>query len=416
MENCNFGVMVAKKQIISFIAIFVICCFILEGYSQNIRYKIDNRKSDALLIENIGQMPIEINEIWSQIFITKESEILQFINHRYGSVSKDYIRAWRFIIDYTYGVGIPLTHEAWYHHPLLFLNSAGFGFCDDKANLLAQIWEKMGYQTRVWDIESHVIPEVYAEGRWQIFDPTYHCFYSDSSQQILGMDELSGDKNYFVIKPFYHPERIQTYWAKRMGYSKTSANEFIQNKKKVEPIKTVQNELIDKTILPNQSRIIFPVFPRIKLHKTHHQDNSKTIAYAALCLSLPKGFKGNIFLPLIFFGAHSLSAHITFEGQNYYFTKKQPSLTLPQHTFPKNIKIRSADEEIQLFFLVNPLFINYKSIENSNPDIIISYIKLSKKNKLIIPYLQDLDGNKLKLLNKTARFGKRWIFIPKKNE
>ena len=53
-------------------------------------------------------------------------------------------KAWRYVINTTTRAP-PLTIERWQHNPVLFLNSLGFGYCDDKASVLSFIWTELGY-------------------------------------------------------------------------------------------------------------------------------------------------------------------------------------------------------------------------------------------------------------------------------
>lgn len=80
----------------------------------------------------------------------------------------DYRKAWRFV-GYSIFEDRPLTQEhQWPHNPLVLLNSIGFGFCDDKAAVLSSLWKILGYKSRVWTLEGHVVPEIFIKDHWEM--------------------------------------------------------------------------------------------------------------------------------------------------------------------------------------------------------------------------------------------------------
>jgi len=88
----------------------------------------------------------------------------------------EYRKAWRFIRGRIRHAS-PLTGAPWYHAPTLMLNSTAFGFCDDKAHILAYVWQRLGHTARVWSLEGHVVPEVLVGERWAMFDPYLGVYY-----------------------------------------------------------------------------------------------------------------------------------------------------------------------------------------------------------------------------------------------
>ena len=99
-------------------------------------------------------------------------------------------RAWRFVKDHAY-FEQPLTDSNWIHDPGIFINSLGFGYCDDKASVLAFIWEKLGLFSRVWSLGGHVVPEVYANDGWSMYDPEYEVYYQTNQNYVNGVEELA---------------------------------------------------------------------------------------------------------------------------------------------------------------------------------------------------------------------------------
>jgi Ca2+-binding RTX toxin-like protein len=96
---------------------------------------------------------------------------------------------WDWMMDQTYHWH-PYTEAKWQHAPYLFLNSMGFGYCDDVANIFTILMSQAGYQARVWGIEGHVISEAFVDGAWRIYDVDLGALYVDSSGAIQGYDYI----------------------------------------------------------------------------------------------------------------------------------------------------------------------------------------------------------------------------------
>lgn len=101
-------------------------------------------------------------------------------------------KLWRFLRDNTrhYYPPMPLQFA---HAPWATLSSLGFGFCADVATSYVAIARTAGYEARVWSIGGHVVPEIYAGGRWQMYDPDLGVYYLDRDGQAAGVEQLSAD-------------------------------------------------------------------------------------------------------------------------------------------------------------------------------------------------------------------------------
>lgn len=101
-------------------------------------------------------------------------------------------KAWRFVMRHTANLN-PVSELPWLHDPLLMFWSVGFGQCDDLAAVLAHLWEAQGFKARVWGLEGHVVPEVFANGRWQMYDPSLGVYYLNRDSLVAGVEELTAD-------------------------------------------------------------------------------------------------------------------------------------------------------------------------------------------------------------------------------
>lgn len=94
---------------------------------------------------------------------------------------------WIWMMENTYHWD-PYSGDNWQHAPYLYLNSIGFGYCDDVAQIYASILTEMGFDARVWWIEGHVVSEVFDNGSWKIFDVDLRTVYLDDQMNPQGYD------------------------------------------------------------------------------------------------------------------------------------------------------------------------------------------------------------------------------------
>lgn len=108
-------------------------------------------------------------------------------------------KSWRFVIKHMDFFRNPLQSSE-IHHPLVLLNSLGYGQCDDLATLLYFIWKKQGFNARIWSLGKHVVPEVFNNGKWQMYDPAFHVYYLNRTGRPASVEELTAD-NQLILNP-----------------------------------------------------------------------------------------------------------------------------------------------------------------------------------------------------------------------
>jgi hypothetical protein len=114
---------------------------------------------------------------------------------------------------------LPVCGQFYQHSPSFFMNSMGFGLCDDVASVLAFLWEEMGYKVRTWDLHGHVVSEVYANNEWLLYDADLCVVYYKKNKRVAGVEYLQE-----------HPELISMPVNKNMISSKLGAySENVKN-------------------------------------------------------------------------------------------------------------------------------------------------------------------------------------------
>jgi len=102
--------------------------------------------------------------------------------------------AWSWMMENHYAFN-PYSGDQWQHAPYLFMDSLGFGLCDDAASVFYSLVTSYGYTARVWALSGHVVCELFQNGRWQLYDPNLQVLYIDSNGEIAGYDYVISHPN-----------------------------------------------------------------------------------------------------------------------------------------------------------------------------------------------------------------------------
>ncbi|MBP9152576.1 MAG: hypothetical protein KBF73_09860 [Flavobacteriales bacterium] len=111
--------------------------------------------------------------------------------------------AWMYVTNSTYH-SLSYSTETWQNVPSLFINSIGGGLCYDRASVLAAIWGMFGYEACVTGLTGHVIPEVFHNGTWQMFDPDERVYFCDTSGTVMSINDIANK----ISSPVQLQERI----------------------------------------------------------------------------------------------------------------------------------------------------------------------------------------------------------------
>ena len=106
---------------------------------------------------------------------------------------------WRFVAEHRCH-GQPVTEGSEEHDLIKYLACHGYGFCDDSAQAVVALAEACGLKARIRGLNGHVVPELFAGGRWRMFDADFAvCFHTaDDPRAILGLEELEKDRAAFA--------------------------------------------------------------------------------------------------------------------------------------------------------------------------------------------------------------------------
>ncbi len=230
---------------------------------------------------------------------TSIDEIVDYVRampERYAAESFGH-KLWRFARDNTYH-DLPINAQQWWYAYWPTLNSLGFGLCSHVAAVFVEVARAAGYDARVWGLYGHVVPEIFDNGRWQMFDPDLDVYYYTRTGNVAGVEELAADPNLITapITPIYGS-------AENFAYSETVADIYDAS--------AGNNYIGDAVFLAadpaGSSRVLLPAGARLLLpgHWTaaptgFDGDTTRTVrAYRQAALELAAGWTGSIDLPWV---------------------------------------------------------------------------------------------------------------------
>jgi hypothetical protein len=108
------------------------------------------------------------------------------------------IAIWKFVTLHRYHANPP-TEGSDEHDIIRFFTCYGYGFCDDASQAVAGLAKLSGLNARIWGLDGHVVPEIFAGGRWIMLDADFGAYFHKPENPgfIMGVDELSKSRESF---------------------------------------------------------------------------------------------------------------------------------------------------------------------------------------------------------------------------
>jgi hypothetical protein len=271
-------------------------------------------------------------------------------------------KAWRFVRD-NLAYNIPLTDQAWIHHPVILFNSLGFGQCDDLASGLAYVWQEMGYETRIWVLQGHVVPEVQVDGKWQMYDPSYHVYYLKKNQEVAGVRDLI--QNPDLVRGLYGKLPINEFRNlaelnfKVLRYSEELVKIYGSGGEIATSWHLPKTNLTSTILLPKGASMEFPVNSPSPVVISNWKGMKRQLTHYVK-FTIPKGWKGSFSSPFIISsisGMGKVQINGTVVGlQNFSIRPNLEDATELLQSFI----VKEASSDIEVYAIFNPNIINYK--------------------------------------------------------
>lgn len=261
-------------------------------------------------------------------------------------------KLWRFVRDNTIH-DIPINPQKWLYDYWPTLNSLGFGYCSHAASVYVKVARAAGYEARVWGLYGHVVPEVFANGRWEMYDPDLNVYYLTRSGQVAGVDELGADPSLITAptEPIYESTDEFVYGSFIAGIydNRTDGNNYVAD---FVFLATTPSG-VSQVQLPARARLLLP---------GHWTDTPigfdgdfylPVKAYRQAALELPAGFTGTIGLPWVLVDVQGTGI-LTLEGREYSGDSQvtRDFLAAPKRALTSAI-IKDNAAGLRLVFMIN---------------------------------------------------------------
>jgi hypothetical protein len=258
-------------------------------------------------------------------------------------------KIWRFVRDRVYHA-VPITGGQWVHDPLLLINSVGWGFCDDVAAAFAYLVRAAGFESRVWGLSGHVVPEVMVNNSWAMYDPDLAVYYRTAEGSTAAVADLENNALLITlpIEPIF-PNIANNDVAYSLGVAniyQTESDNFVSN------WYTVDIAHVGTTFeLPPQASLSYP---GLWVTKPLGIYGSEIAVVANLRIDLPAGWSGTIRLPLLLRGVIG-SGRVRLEsGEEFDIGSAELDEYLSVNV-PETLQVLWSASEISLVFLLNPM-------------------------------------------------------------
>jgi len=345
-------------------------------------YSKNPEKISYIKITNDGSSEVGFNVVVDgKPFFTKVDDIITEISnmpsdhslepfHRkiWVSFTKEpfHRKLWRYLIKNRYHFD-PYTGAYWGHSPVLYLNSLGFGYCDDVAAVYYALATRFGYKARIWDLHGsdsttgHNVPEVLVNNHWEMYDPDMEVYYWNKTGQIAGLEEL-GEYRELITSPI-HPLPVTHFSAPVVtsddppipfAYTELVADIYSSGNRRIEPDYYNQADVPQYAhpfTLPPKAYLEFPV-PIKQGRKLLSCLGTEVPDYDLMRLVLPKGWSGSVKFPLVFLAIKG-SGKISLNKSVYDLDSLVMADHLNRDGYIYQASIKESFSDIEILFLVN---------------------------------------------------------------
>lgn len=276
----------------------------------------------------------------------------------------NYEKAWRFIVENI--AYQPTSFESFdFHHPLLLLNSIGYGQCDDLATALHFLWQMQGYESRIWEVGNHVVPEILVNNQWQMYDPSFQVYFYNENMEVASVEDLLDDQE-LILSPknrinYFFEDLRNKNTIDSLRYSEQVAQYFLE-KEKVSTNKNYSKTYhIDSLLfcLPANSSIQFPI-KADKFFKEKNWIGEDISLNYFLKLNLQKSSFGKIAIPFL-----AIQSTGNFELENN-LNQTVSNQEINAFLLDMDLNIKEISENANIFYKISQSWLISKQFEIQN--------------------------------------------------
>ncbi len=244
----------------------------------------------------------------------------------------------------------PLTlNFEWLMAPTLFFNSTGVAACGETQGLLETLATSLGLPARRMGLGTHVVAEIYENGRWKMFDADYGVYFLNRQGQVASLAELEVDLT-LIKNPVLRLPVLDPLWD---PYTTTYANRF-------KPPNGPVGQLVPVPPPPRAVRFALPRGASLRLPARAAPGPPDMVGeplhdYRNLVLRLPAGVTGDIANPLI---VHTVrgAGQLEIDGISHEIGSPGLAATIDARAGAlETFRIVESRGPIEILYLLNPL-------------------------------------------------------------
>ncbi len=135
--------------------------------------------NSVLTISNQGEQPL----VMPAVVLQGDSALNRssILYPRRGLKNEEFaLSTWQFVSAHSQhycNAGAPGDPDDYSSEPMRLFDGFGMGCCEQRAFVLAWVWQGAGYQSRLVWMAFHEVPEIFYEGAWHMFDPDHDIYY-----------------------------------------------------------------------------------------------------------------------------------------------------------------------------------------------------------------------------------------------
>lgn len=155
------------------------------AYTKNFQFDLSSYTSvlnASVTLSNQGSDPVTLPAVFAQG--GSAPNVLSILSNikAAGTLSDEQFAqaTWQYVTQnvfhYCYA-GAPGDPSDFAQDPMHLLHGFGFACCDESSRTLNWLWQASGYQSHIATMSFHVVPEIYYNNAWHLYDADHKVYY-----------------------------------------------------------------------------------------------------------------------------------------------------------------------------------------------------------------------------------------------
>lgn len=145
----------------------------------------------TLTIQNASNENAELYITPTKLDLYNDSSIVRGIMNDTLSEKQKCFALWKFVADWTYHQRPLSESNNQQSEPAILLNAFEYGYCDDRNTALAKLATIAGIKSRIYNLNGHVVAEMFYNNNWHMFDSDKKLIYLNADKEVADIEYLT---------------------------------------------------------------------------------------------------------------------------------------------------------------------------------------------------------------------------------